>query len=133
MTLPRKTMKYRESKVVSVKTGKMWLTTSKQNHHIFQKHQKVTQNENKQNCIIRNCCPTTSKANSALNLHNHASFQSHSIKLTARPLTLKLLSHRTFLRRECIAGQSQALGLAVLSEKGGRGWANEFCTRKETC
>ncbi len=47
VTLPRKTMKYRESKVVSVKTGKMRLTTSKQNHHIFQKHEKVTQNENK--------------------------------------------------------------------------------------
>ena len=66
-------------KVVSAKPGKMWLTTSKQNHQIYQKQEPLTQNANKQNCIFRNCRPTTSNANSASNLHNHAFFQSHRI------------------------------------------------------
>ena len=44
-------------------------------------------------------------------------------------------SHGTFSRRECIAGQSQALGLAscVLVKQGGRGWAREICTKRKTC
>ena len=66
-------------KVVSAKPGKMWLTTSKQNHQIYQNQEPLTQNANKQNCIFRNCLPTTSNANSASNLHNHAFFQSHRI------------------------------------------------------
>ena len=52
------------------------------------------------------------------------------LSLTARPLSLKLLSHRTLLRGECIAGQGQALGLACLNEKSGRRWANENLYKK---
>ena len=54
-----------------------------------------------------------------------------TLSLTARPLTLKLPSHRTFSRGdECLVGQIQVFGLACLSKKGGRGWANELLYKK---
>ena len=56
---------------------------------------------------------------------------SKPLGLTARPLTLKLPWNRTFLASgECIAGHSQALGLACLNEKGGPRWAKEFLHKK---
>ena len=66
---------------------------------------------------------------------SHPKFFQHpkqkTLSLTAIPLTFKLPSHRTFFKGECIAGQSQASGLAsCLSVKqGGRGWAKEICTK----
>ena len=56
-----------------------------------------------------------------------------ALSLTARPLTLKLPSQRTFLRGECTAGQSQASGLAscVSMKQGGRAWAEETCTKRK--
>ena len=60
-----------------------------------------------QHCIRFQTTKMTSATQHCWQVLKHFVF----IYLTARPLTLKLLSKRTFLTRgECIAGQSQALG-----------------------
>ena len=71
---------------------------------------------------IKNPNPKSKTQNPKSEIQNPGQWGPHKkacyLSPPARPLTLKLRSQRPFSRGERIAGQSQTLGLAVLSEKG---------------